>query len=183
MYIIFVFISIIFNSNNEVITTENDKIIVNKRTFMNENDTTMDMITLNTNDNIFNELNKIKKLRHLEKSINTSDKNNDEGINITLDEYIEFKWNFNDIYEIENDASDIMKNSANIGDVNFKRSKNLEIQQCLDNQNLLEKSCNNLGKDIFTDLLCYEVLKDVDLEIGNNFNIDRIQNNEIVLKK
>ncbi|EQB61570.1 hypothetical protein NAPIS_ORF00857 [Vairimorpha apis BRL 01] len=149
---------------------------------MTENNTTMDITIRNTN-NTFNELNKIKKLRHLEKSLNISDENNDEDINIILDDYIEFKWNFNDIYEIENDASDIMKNSANTDDVNFTRSKNLEIHQCLDNQNLLEKSRNNLENYSDSNCLCSELVNDVSLVKGDNFNIDRIQNNEIVFKR
>ncbi|EQB60169.1 hypothetical protein NAPIS_ORF02265 [Vairimorpha apis BRL 01] len=118
----------------------------------------MDITIRNTN-NTFNELNKLKGPRHLEKSLNISDENNDEGINITLDDYNEFKWNFDDMYKIENEASEIMKNSANTDDFNFKISKNLEIQQCLDNQFLLRNSCNNLENNICIDLLCYEVFK------------------------
>ncbi|EQB61249.1 hypothetical protein NAPIS_ORF01179 [Vairimorpha apis BRL 01] len=149
---------------------------------MTENDTTMDITIRNTN-NTLNELNKLKRTRHLEKSSNTYNENNDEGINITLDDYNEFKWNCNDMYEIENDASDIMKNCTNTDDVNFTRSKNLEIQQCLDNKILLKNSCNNLENNICNDLLCYEVLKDVSLVKGDNFNIDRIQNNLAVFER
>ena len=183
MFIIFVFISKIINSNQEVTTSDNKNIIMNKRKFMYENDTTMDITTLNTNYDFFNEHNNSKKLRFVDESLSITKENNTDGINIIVENHVENNLNLNDMFDFENESFDIMDNNTNIDDVNLTGGKNLEIQQCLDNQILLKNSYINLENNICSNQLCSEIIKDVGLEKRDNFNNDSIQNNLVVFER
>ncbi|EQB62271.1 hypothetical protein NAPIS_ORF00150 [Vairimorpha apis BRL 01] len=143
----------------------------------------MDITTLNTNYDFFNEHNNSKKLRFVDESLSITNENNNDGINNIVENHVENNLNLNGMFDFENESFDIMDNNTNIDDVNLTGGKNLEIQQCLDNQILLKNSYINLENNICSNQLCSEIIKDVGLEKRDNFNNDSIQNNLVVFER
>ncbi|EQB60179.1 hypothetical protein NAPIS_ORF02259 [Vairimorpha apis BRL 01] len=179
MYIIFIFVYNIICSIQNISEIGNKNTIINKRKYINETETSINISKIILKDKLLSEHLALKKPKITDENKKCYDNYNFVDLDNVHDDCLQYKWNDN--LEIENEFFEIMKTETNNEDVKVEQSlfENTNFYDELINTN---KLCNYEDYNDHCESFSLKLFDDINIEEDFNLNCKN-DNNKVIFER